>query len=493
MPYGSTTAFYKRKCMKKYLVLLFIASVVFMYSCDKTGIHEINDTESVTFILQNEDGAVTEKGISLNDGWTISNHTYWFSVSPMKGQLGDTEFTVTSLELNADALERVGTFDIIMQHDTVRCYVIQKSGKDSLSVPEKEYDFKSSEGKLAIRVYGNIQFDVKSETEWVKFSGIEKTDSILLSDGRTYSDFTGSDIMFDVEENVSAEERRQGKVIISTAKDKYEISIDQMYVSGGVDWGKDFYRNSIDVHFTGTWCGNCPKMGIAQERAIAEFPDRIIAMNCHIDESDKYLACGFSRTLSDYYGCQGYPASYINNMASISNSLDIQEQQDVYINLAKEAIGSYPANVGISGKSALNGDDFELILNFAIKSAHEYRFSAFLLEDSIVAKQADYGELLEDPDNTVHNSIVKHVFTDLYGDRLPYIGDNEVNSKRLETEFPMDIVRNMDNAYVVVFVSYDGVPEYKGVKNAIYGNYGTIIDNAIIIPINGETPYLYEN
>ena len=47
------------------------------------------------------------------------------------------------------------------------------------------------------------------------------------------------------------------------------------------DEGKDFFRRSLVLDFTGTWCVNCPKMEAAIEETMEARPGRIIPVSVH--------------------------------------------------------------------------------------------------------------------------------------------------------------------------------------------------------------------
>ena len=108
-------------------------------------------------------------------------------------------------------------------------------------------------------------------------------------------------------------------------------------------------------------------------------------------------------------------------------------------------------------------------LKIAAKESDNYRICIFLLENGISHTQAgargDYQ----------HNYVLRRELTELSGEELQIEG-NSTGSINIEVPIP-DCIQNINNAYVVAFVTYAGIPEVQGVKYAQYLNCGTIIDN----------------
>lgn len=89
-----------------------------------------------------------------------------------------------------------------------------------------------------------------------------------------------------------------------------------------------------------------------------------------------------------------------------------------------------------------------------------------------------------------HNYVLRRELTELSGEELQIEG-NSTGSINIEVPIP-DCVQNINNAYVVAFVTYAGIPEVQGVKYAQYLNCGTIIDNVVEMPLDGFVFFEYE-
>ena len=123
-------------------------------------------------------------------------------------------------------------------------------------------------------------------------------------------------------------------------------------------------------------------------------------------------------------------------------------------------------------------------LKIAAKESDNYRICIFLLENGISHTQAgargDYQ----------HNYVLRRELTELSGEELQIEG-NSTGSINIEVPIP-DCIQNINNAYVVAFVTYAGIPEVQGVKYAQYLNCGTIIDNVVEMPLDGFVFFEYE-
>ena len=140
--------------------------------------------------------------------------------------------------------------------------------------------------------------------------------------------------------------------------------------------------------------------------------------------------------------------------------------------LAEEAVSDLPSNTVIGGVTRLEKDTVYADISIASKEAGLYALNAFLLEDGLVYPQTGGA------DDYVHNNVIR-------------MEANGTYVTQLKVPVPSS-VENTDNLHVVVYTTYRGT--FTGsVSNVLYGNFGTVVDNVVNIPINTLVNYAYED
>ena len=165
--------------------------------------------------------------------------------------------------------------------------------------------------------------------------------------------------------------------------------------------GKDFFRRSLVLDFTGTWCNNCPQMEAAVEEAMSARPGRIVPVSVHCFPMDPmYLPK--SDGLRKQFGIgNSLPAAVVDldpeSMISTTSS-------ELLLSHIDRLLDSRGASAGIRIESTLEGDDLSVTVEAKAVREYEYTLSIILLEDSIVAKQKT--KEAEIP-NYVHNNVLR--------------------------------------------------------------------------------------
>ena len=78
------------------------------------------------------------------------------------------------------------------------------------------------------------------------------------------------------------------------------------------DEGKVFFRRSLVLDFTGTWCVNCPKMEAAIEETMEARPGRVIPVSVHCMSVDPMYVKPLSDDLSGRFGVTAYPSAVVD-------------------------------------------------------------------------------------------------------------------------------------------------------------------------------------
>ncbi|HIR73220.1 MAG TPA: Omp28-related outer membrane protein, partial [Candidatus Coprenecus pullicola] len=381
---------------------------------------------------------------------------------------------------NDGILERVGRFEIVYEETSYEYYVIQK-GNDSIVVNAGRQYADIDEKTISFEVMSSAEFKVTSDADWIQLESSEITDSILLEDGKTFSDYKQWNVTLSVEPNSG--DVRYADVKVSAGEQESIVKVAQM---GNLvaDYTKDFYRRSSVLEFTATWCKYCYLMAGAIHDAMSSSPDRIVPMVMHGSDSEEALAYGKMEDHFYHYDLIGYPTSIFNGNAVLSLNSNYQTTVDALIGLSDEAVSIAPSRTSIGGRFYLDGNEAVAELSIAAKESGTYRLSVFLLEDGMVYPQKNAG------DNYVHNNIVREAFhSETFGDEIP-LTSGSVKDIRLQIPIPSKI-ENRANMHIVAYITRDD--SYIGkIAEAEYGDFGAVVDNIVNIPLDGFALFEYE-
>jgi Outer membrane protein Omp28. len=164
------------------------------------------------------------------------------------------------------------------------------------------------------------------------------------------------------------------------------------------DEGKDFFRRSLVLDFTGTWCVNCPKMEAAIEQTMEARPGRIVPVSVHCMSVDPMYVKPLSDDLVRKFGVKAYPSAVVDLDPESLITAQSPELLQSHIDRLLEARG--PA-AGIRVESTVNEGGFTLKAEMKAVRDGTYTLAVLVLEDGTVAAQtggtADY----------VHNNILR--------------------------------------------------------------------------------------
>lgn len=167
---------------------------------------------------------------------------------------------------------------------------------------------------------------------------------------------------------------------------------------GGNEEGGAFYRRSLVLEFTGTWCVNCPKMENAVKEAQTQCPGRIVSVGVHCLTADKMALMPLSNDLIARFGVKAYPSVVTDldpeSLVSVASAELLLAQCD-------RLLAARPESSGISIQSKLEGGTTTVSVEAKLVRAGDYSLHVLLLEDGIVAAQVgattDY----------VHNNVLR--------------------------------------------------------------------------------------
>ena len=201
----------------------------------------------------------------------------------------------------------------------------------------------------------------------------------------------------DLESNVfsPAEEGEWTFVAALDGAESEPVTVTAIVIS---DEGKDFFRRSLVLDFTGTWCVNCPKMEAAMEEAMAARPGRIVPVSVHCMAVDPMYVKPLSDDLVKQFSVKAYPSAVVDMDPESLITTSSPELLLGHVDRLLEARG--PA-AGIRAESVLDGENYTLTAEVKAARDGDLVLAVLVLEDGTVAAQTggtkDY----------VHNHILR--------------------------------------------------------------------------------------
>lgn len=236
----------------------------------------------------------------------------------------------------------------------------------------------------------------------------------------------------------------------------------------------EFKHRILLVDHTGNTCGYCPKMMLALKEVseTGDYHSKYYEAMSHSYASSDPATSASANAISSYYGVTSYPTLTYNFAYSTSSSYNAE-----HIKSQIDAQWKESADAGIAASASLATSS--VVVNAEVKAAveNEYRITAWLLEDGIVANQTNG---TEEWMNTHNNAIRQAVKTNpISGMELGTIKAGEKASLAMSLEITSSKwVR--DNLKVMVIAS---------AKNA-NGKFEVV--NVAICPVDGSVTYDYK-
>lgn len=164
------------------------------------------------------------------------------------------------------------------------------------------------------------------------------------------------------------------------------------------DEGKDFFRRSLVLDFTGTWCVNCPKMEAAIEVSMAARPGRIVPVSVHCMAVDPMYVKPLSDNLVKQFSVKAYPSAVVD---LDPESLITTQSPELLLSHVDRLLEARGPAAGIRVESAVEGENYTLTAEVKAVRDGAYTLAVLVLEDGTVAAQTggtkDY----------VHNNILR--------------------------------------------------------------------------------------
>lgn len=452
-------------------------------------------TEGTVFLPQTE-GQEVRIIVSASGEWSISSDVDWAAVFPLSGGAGENTIVIRTMDANPKLRERVAYFDMtITDGQPKRYYLVQKGIKGvEIIEPLSVIDSKDG-GVVSVKVLANMEFSVETGASWASSAGIQYgQDSTLLEDGVSYSELQTAVLDIEVQAYDGTASRKTD-VSIMTDDGKQTVTLIQSIVQ----WDSQFYKKSLAAKFTGQSCSWCSYMSDGLHAAQVDRPGRMEIMNLYGYHEGDELYWEGAGTFDEFFTENfrtGAPYTVFNEVAGVqSYGYDIDGLKNKLLELIDWGKEEVPARSALYVRSALNGSRLNVSGFAALKeSMEDCRISIFILEDGIVASQAGRGN------DYVHDDVVRYAVTEVLGEPLVpqeelVPGDAEICVFSKSVTLPEGVFRDGDSskARILAYVTCaeDNVPDNIPSEVNVM-ELGTIVDNVVSLPLNGEISVMYE-
>lgn len=440
---------------------------------------DVFELSTTTFVNVDAAGSKISFSVKSNLGYTVSysNGCDWIT------RTKSSEVKIETLEfaVGANPKTESRSAQIIICSTNSTCYnvtVQQNAAVDVFTISQNLFNVEAEGGTVSISVTANSSYSITSKPSWVS--------EVLSSSTKAATSKTHT---FTVAENV-ANQSRSGKIVFTNVLNKTVTATIDQKATGEDDlsWiNKQFQHKSLAMDFTATWCGYCPQMAESFKIAKSKIPDKIEFLNLHPSSSD--LAFTGTTTLVSQFNISGYPTAIVDYRQKVPNYSNNSYTAGLITDAVAVTEGNYPTQTGIAYTSSIANNFLSINLKLYIKKAELYKLLVLLLEDKIIAAQANGGDKYE------HNNIARLSITNsMRGDEITPTADNSIWKKKFTATIPTSC--NKDNLRILVIV-LRAYGSQKKISSSDYGDYyvdncasgvaGGVLDLAIKSTNGGST------
>ena len=208
-----------------------------------------------------------------------------------------------------------------------------------------------------------------------------------------------------------------------------------------------YVSNVLVEEYSGTWCGNCPRLLYGVD-LLHQQTTKAIVVGIHLFNNDPFINTQ-GNNLAALRGVSGVPTGHINRNTNW-NGPQYENVQQV-INEIKVT-----SNTGISINSGISANNLTVTVKVAHKEplTSSAKLTVYLIEDSLKYTQRNYSSNIyggqANIPNFNYNGVLRTVVSALEGDAIANTGIN--NEKNYSLSLPVNI-NNTANTRVVAFVT----------------------------------------
>ena len=418
------------------------------------------------------DRSVFEFNVNENHFQVAVTSSLDYSVAALSDWISETSSETIPLKPHT----RIHTFTVKANYSgKARKAMIEFTNSEGkvlrVRVSQKEPYLTVSDNEASFFVIGGSKtVTISSSMDWTACAG-EENDWYSVSPSNGSGDGA---VIVTVNANTGSS-ARAGYILISAADGSvvHRVSFIQsgFVIDDSEEWKElPFFRQSVIMRLTATWCNWCPYMGAAISRAQELYPGKIQHLALHGSDSDLEFAP--SDVIIRHYGGGGFPTAVVDGRIKVSNNTDIEEAAANFVRICKETEETYGAATGMAIRSSVSGHKISVNVTGYFKEAGKYMISVFLVEDGIVNPQVNGGEFY------VHDNVARVALTDPLGDIFSVKDDLSVREFNYESTVSPKI--KTGNLRVLAFIQrpFGSMPI---LQTGDYG--GFFIDNCATAPV----------
>ena len=216
----------------------------------------------------------------------------------------------------------------------------------------------------------------------------------------------------------------------------------------------NFVKRVLIEDYTGTWCGNCPRVAHAIELA-KEQSDKVVSVAIHRASSNpsdgSYDPYNYdTSTLESFLGMSGYPKALLNRVTRWQPL----EQNNItqVINLTQ---GENPKlGLAIDGKVTATTINLDVKVKFA-KDFEGVNMVVYVVENGLIHNQTNYTTFYGGApylEGFVHDHTLRLCLTPLFGQ--PLTNAESAVGKVVTKTFSIPIPTNIENRNNIEFVAF---------------------------------------
>ena len=222
-----------------------------------------------------------------------------------------------------------------------------------------------------------------------------------------------------------------------------------------------FKTNVLVEDITGTWCGWCPRVAYKLQE-LQKTTSQLIVVAAHYGSSGT-LDYEKVNEIKSTFGVSSYPYAILNRSSKWN-------EQDSQIT----SLTGVAATAGVAIESAINNTNLTVTIKVGFSQDFtNLKYVIYLLENGLLADQANYADLGYGPANPLVDFEHKHVLrkaltSDPLGDAIPDASSTNGSIFKETHTYTIPAEWNKDKMEIVAFV----VKSDKSVINARHSDFG---------------------
>lgn len=237
-----------------------------------------------------------------------------------------------------------------------------------------------------------------------------------------------------------------GRYAIYASKGSLNSSLITIEVTA-VSNSSAFKHKTLVEEFSGTWCGNCPRILYGVD-LLHQQTDKAIVVGIHLFGSDPFISSD-GNSLAAALGVNAVPTGNINRSSSW-----VGPQYENVPQVINSIQASSTTGLAINSVVAGNNLSVNIKVGYSQGLSSTAKLTVYLLEDKLLHTQQNYSSNLyggqASISNFEYNGVLRKVISAITGDAIPSSGT--ANEKNYTVNIPAN-VSNIANTKIVAFVT----------------------------------------